>query len=152
MCRQMPCKNITACGSSWKQEVSDQLPLRKVPSVVYVSPGGGGGLRHSDFFFIFHFSIFVFNFLIFTSQWKSEKWKRNHFVPPLGFRSLHHLFEDLFYSFLLFCSEILLITVYKTSRLVSCINFHGCLILGAISGSTYATFVDVTRSLIKVKP
>ena len=25
-------------------------------------------------------------------------------------------------------------------------------ILGAISGSTYVTFVDVTRSLIKVKP
>ena len=45
-----------------KQEVSDQLPLRKVPSG-YASPGG----RHGDFVFIFHVCIFVFNFLIFTS-------------------------------------------------------------------------------------
>ena len=55
-----------------KREVSDQLPLRKVPSVVYVSSGeGGGGAagcgRHTDFVFIFNFPIFVFNFLIFTS-------------------------------------------------------------------------------------
>ena len=50
-----------------KQEVSDQLPLRKVSSVVYASPGEGGEGRHSDFVFIFHFFIFVFNFLIFTS-------------------------------------------------------------------------------------
>ena len=48
-----------------KQEVSDQLPLRKVPSVVYASPGG----RHSDFVFIFLFSIFVFN----LEKWNSEK-------------------------------------------------------------------------------
>ena len=34
-------------------------------------------------------------------------------------------------SFLLFCSEILLITVYKTSRLVCCINFHGYLHIGS---------------------
>ena len=55
-----------------KQEVSDQLPLRKVPSV-YASPGG----RHSDFVFIFHLSFFVFNFPIFTSpSWKNEKVKK----------------------------------------------------------------------------
>ena len=40
-----------------KREVSDQLPLRKVPSV-YASPGGGGGGRQSGFVFSFHFSIF----------------------------------------------------------------------------------------------
>ena len=34
-------------------------------------------------------------------------------------------------SFLLFCSEILLITVYKTSRLVCCINCHGYLHFGS---------------------
>ena len=54
-----------------KQEVSDQLPLRKVPSV-YASPRG----QHSDLVSIFHFSIFVFNFLIFTSPfWKNGKVK-----------------------------------------------------------------------------
>ena len=52
-----------------KQKVSDQLPLRKVPSL-YASPGVGG--RYSDFVFSFHFSIFVFDFLIFTSPfWKN---------------------------------------------------------------------------------
>ena len=54
-----------------KQKVSDQLPLRKVPSV-YASPRG----RQSGFVFSFHFSIFVFNILIFTSPfWKNGKVK-----------------------------------------------------------------------------
>ena len=65
-----------------KQEVSDQIPLRKVPPVVYVSPGG----RHSDFVFSHHFSIFVFNFLIFTSPfWKNGKVKNKNEItlwPP----------------------------------------------------------------------
>ena len=62
-----------------KQEVSDQVPLRKFPSV------------YSTCFKMFFF----------------------------------------FNSFLLFCSDILLITVYKTSRLVCCINFHGYLHFGS---------------------
>ena len=45
-----------------KQEVSDQLPLRKVPSVVYVSPGGGGG---GDIVISFLFFTFPFLFLTF---------------------------------------------------------------------------------------
>ena len=57
-----------------KQEVLDQLPLQKVPSV-YASPGG----RHSGFVFSFNFSIFVFNFLIFTSPfWKNGKVKNKN--------------------------------------------------------------------------
>ena len=63
-----------------KQEVLlDQLPLRQFPSV-YLSPGG----RHSAFVFIFHFSVFVFNFLIFTSPfWKNGKVKnKNEMCPP----------------------------------------------------------------------
>ena len=56
-----------------KQEVSDQLPLRKVPSVVYASPGG----RHNDFLFYFSlshfcFSLFDFHFAI-LEKWKREK-------------------------------------------------------------------------------
>ena len=42
-----------------KQEVSDQLPLRKVPSV-YASPGGGGG----DI--VISFLVFTFPFLFLT--------------------------------------------------------------------------------------
>ena len=121
------------CGE--KQEVSDQLPLGNVPSVVYVSPrgrGGGGDIVISflAIMFPFLFLNFDFHFAI-LEKWKSEEWKRNHFVPPLSFRSLHHLIKDLFYSFLLFYSEILLMTVYWTSRLVCCINFHGCLHFGS---------------------
>ena len=46
-----------------KQEVSDQLRLRKVPSVVYVSPGRGGG--GCDIVISFLFFTFPFLFLIF---------------------------------------------------------------------------------------
>ena len=66
--------------------VKDSISPRK--------PRGGGG--HSGFVFSFHFSIFVLNFLIFTSPfWKNGKVKnkRHHYVAPLGFRSLHHLFS-----------------------------------------------------------
>ena len=53
-----------------KQELSDQLPLRKVPSVVYVSPEGGGeGSYHVS---IFVFQLFDFHFAI-LEKWKSEK-------------------------------------------------------------------------------
>ena len=62
-----------------KQELSDQLPLRKVPSVVYVSPEGGG---RGVITFPFLFS----NFLIFTSPfWKNGKVKNKNEItmwPP----------------------------------------------------------------------
>ena len=79
-----------------KQEVSDQLPLRKVPSD-YASPGG----RHNDFVFIFHFPIFVFNFLIFTSPfWKNGKVKNKKEITMCPPRL--HLFKDLFIAFCYF--------------------------------------------------
>ena len=95
-------------------------------------PGRGGG--GCDIVISFLFFTFPFLFLTFWFSIRNGKVKNENEItlcPPLGFRSLHHLLEDLFYSFLLFCSEILLITVYKTSRLVSCINFHGCLHFGS---------------------
>ena len=46
-----------------KQEVSDQLPLRKVPLVAYVSPGGAGG--GCDIVISFLFFTFPFLFLTF---------------------------------------------------------------------------------------
>ena len=45
-----------------KREVSDQLPLRNVPSVVYVSPGGGGG--GGDI--VISFLVITFPFLFLT--------------------------------------------------------------------------------------
>ena len=113
-----------------KQEVSEQLTLRKVPSV-YVSPGG----RHSDLVSVFHFSIFVFNLLIFTSTfWKNGKVKnKKEITMGTPWASVVYItcLNIFFYSFLLFCSEILLTTAYLISRLVCCINFHGCLHFGS---------------------
>ena len=62
-----------------KHEVSDQLPLRKVPSV-YASPGeGGGGGGGGNIMISFLFFIFVFNFSIFTSpSWKNGKVKNKN--------------------------------------------------------------------------
>ena len=59
-----------------KQEVSDQLPLRKVPSV-YASPGGD--IVISFLFLIFRFSLRHFG--------KIEKWKikGKSLCGPLGF-------------------------------------------------------------------
>ena len=56
-----------------KREVSDQLPLRKVPSV-YASPGWGGDkvVLFLVFTFPFFFKLFYFHFDI-LEKWKSEK-------------------------------------------------------------------------------
>ena len=61
-----------------KQEVSDQLPLWKVPSV-YASPGG----RHSDFVFIFHFPIFILTF-VFSLRHLGKVKNKNEIImwPP----------------------------------------------------------------------
>ena len=52
-----------SAGFGEKQEVSDQLPLRKVPSLVYVSPGGTGG--GGDIVISFLVITFPFFFLTF---------------------------------------------------------------------------------------
>ena len=65
----------------------------------------------------------------------SEKTRKNqiNFICGSFHQSTAPVLRCFFFlnSFLLFCSEILLITVYKTSRLVCCINFHGYLHFGS---------------------
>ena len=67
----------------------------------------GGNIVISFLFLTFRFLLRHFG--------KMEKRKikgKSLCAPPLDFRSVHHLFKDLFYSFLLFSSEILLTTVH----------------------------------------
>ena len=63
----------------------------------------------------------------------SEKTRKNqiNFICGKFHQSTAPVLRWFFYSFLLFCSEILLTTVYQTSRLVCCIKFHGYLHFGS---------------------